>query len=123
MRRPLVLLTLLLALVAIPIMSSSSNPFGGVLFAQEAQPADPAPAQAEPQPQPQAQPEMPPASEPRQAQDFPLQGEADIEVNIDEGGAAWYDNPVWIAIGALGLVVLVVLVVMASRGGGTTAAR
>jgi hypothetical protein len=47
---------------------------------------------------------------------------AQIDVNINKGGGgrAWYANPVWIAIGAVALVVLIMLVVMASKGGGGT---
>jgi hypothetical protein len=120
MRRPLLFVTLLLALVAIPIMSSSPNHVGaGILVAQEAQPAQEAPPAPAAEPRQEAQPEMPPAPEPRQAQDFPLPGEAEIDVDINEAGGAWYENPVWVAIGALALVVLIVLVVMATRGGGT----
>ena len=45
-----------------------------------------------------------------------------IEITIGEHGAiaAWYRNPVWIAIGILAVVVLILLVVLISRGGGTT---
>ena len=45
-----------------------------------------------------------------------------IEVNKG-GGRAWYANPVWIAIGVLGLLVVVVLIVMAAKGGGTTVVK
>lgn len=44
-----------------------------------------------------------------------------IEVHTADGGSSsWYENPVWVAIGALGLLLAIVLIVMASRGGGTT---
>ena len=44
-----------------------------------------------------------------------------IDVDIVEGGGgAWWTNPVWIAIGIIGLVLLVVIVALAARGGGTT---
>ena len=46
--------------------------------------------------------------------------DVDINVNHSSSGGRWYANPMWIAIGALALVVLVVLIVMAGRGGGTT---
>lgn len=41
-----------------------------------------------------------------------------IEVKVDRGGSDWYKNPVWIAIGVLGLVVLVLLIGFAIRGSG-----
>jgi hypothetical protein len=41
-----------------------------------------------------------------------------INVEVQHGGRAWYVSPIWIAFGALALVVLVLLVVMAARGGG-----
>jgi hypothetical protein len=50
------------------------------------------------------------------AQDPPAQ----IDVDIDRGGGAWYANPVWIAIGVIALVIIVLLIVAASRGGGGT---
>ena len=43
----------------------------------------------------------------------------DIDVNR-RGGGAWWNNPMWIAIGVIGLVLLVVIVAMIARGGGTT---
>jgi hypothetical protein len=52
-------------------------------------------------------------------------GKLDVDINVNHGGsgARWYANPVWIAIGALALIVLIVLIVMAGRGGGTTVIR
>jgi hypothetical protein len=52
-------------------------------------------------------------------------GKLDVDINVNHGGsgARWYANPVWIAIGALALIVLIVLIVMAARGGGTTVIR
>jgi amino acid transporter len=48
-------------------------------------------------------------------------GKLDVDINVNHhSGGRWYANPVWIAIGALALIVLVVLIVMAGRGGGTT---
>jgi hypothetical protein len=49
----------------------------------------------------------------------PPKVDVDIDVNRG-GGAAWWANPVWIAIGVIGVVLLVVIVAMAARGGGTT---
>jgi len=50
-------------------------------------------------------------------------GKVDVDINVNHGGARWYANPMWIAIGALALIVLIVLIVMAARGGGTTVIR
>ena len=52
-------------------------------------------------------------------------GKLDIDINVNHGdsGGRWYRNPMWIAIGALAVVVLIVLIVMAGRGGGTTVIR
>lgn len=49
-------------------------------------------------------------------------GKVDIEIDINRnrGGGAWWTNPMWIAIGVIGLVLLVVIVAMIARGGGTT---
>jgi hypothetical protein len=44
----------------------------------------------------------------------------DVDIDVDEGGSAWWTNPVWIAIGIIGALVLVLIIVMAARGGGTT---
>ena len=46
--------------------------------------------------------------------------EVKIEVKVDRGASAWYQNPVWIAIGVLGAVVLVLLIGFALRGSGAT---
>jgi len=51
-------------------------------------------------------------------------GKLDVDINVNHhSGGRWYANPVWIAIGALALIVLIVLIVMAARGGGTTVIR
>ena len=51
-------------------------------------------------------------------------GKVDVDINVNhQSGGRWYANPVWIAIGALALIVLIVLIVMAARGGGTTVIR
>ena len=49
----------------------------------------------------------------------PGQLDVDIDVN-DGGGSAWWTNPIWIAIGIIGVLLLVLIIVMAARGGGTT---
>lgn len=46
-----------------------------------------------------------------------------INVEVNRGGRAWYANPVWIAIGAVALLVVIALIVAASRGGGTTVVK
>ena len=49
-------------------------------------------------------------------------GKVDVDINVNRGqsSARWYANPMWIAIGALAVIVLIALIVMAGRGGGTT---
>jgi hypothetical protein len=47
-------------------------------------------------------------------------GQLDVDIDVNEGGGAWWTSPVWIAIGAIGLLVLILIIVMAARGGGTT---
>lgn len=55
------------------------------------------------------------------AQGQPVQGKVDVDINTHSGGGgAWWASPVWIAIGAIALVVLILIVVMAARGSGTT---
>ena len=39
----------------------------------------------------------------------------DVDVNIDKDGDRWAVSPVWLAIGAIGLVVLILLIAMAMR--------
>jgi hypothetical protein len=49
-------------------------------------------------------------------------GKLDVDINVGHSGgsAAWWTNPIWIAIGAIALVLIVVIIAMASRGSGTT---
>ena len=48
-------------------------------------------------------------------------GELDVDVQIGEGGSGgWWADPIWIAVGAIAIVLLVVIVAIAARGGGTT---
>jgi hypothetical protein len=55
------------------------------------------------------------------AQGQPVQGKLDIDINTHSGGSgAWWTSPMWIAIGAIALVVLILIIVMAARGSGTT---
>jgi hypothetical protein len=59
------------------------------------------------------------------ASDPPKSVDVDISVDKHEGRRAWYLNPVWMAIGGLGLALVIILIVMAARGGsgGTTVVR
>jgi len=52
-------------------------------------------------------------------------GKVDVDINVNRGnsGARWYANPMWIAIGALAVIVFIALIVMAGRGGGTTVVK
>jgi hypothetical protein len=43
-----------------------------------------------------------------------------VDVDVHKGGSAWYTNPLWLAIGGLGVLVLILIVVFAARGSGTT---
>jgi len=44
-----------------------------------------------------------------------------VDINVGHSARAWYKSPVWIAIGALAVIVVLMLIVMAARGsGGTT---
>jgi hypothetical protein len=55
------------------------------------------------------------------AQGQPVQGKIDVDINTHSGGsAAWWTNPMWIAIGVIALVLLIVIIAMAVRGSGTT---
>jgi hypothetical protein len=43
---------------------------------------------------------------------------AEIKVDIDTSpNTVWYTDPVWLAVGAIALLVIIVLAVMAARGG------
>ena len=51
-----------------------------------------------------------------------------IEITVGDrgGGVRWYRSPVWIAIGAIAVVMILLLVILAVRsggGGGTTVIR
>ena len=91
MRTPLLALTLLLALCAVPLLPASgpmaavATTVGAVVHAQNAAPAAP----------------------------------SHVDVNIN-GPRGWHASPVWIAIGAIGVILLIVLIVLAARGGGGT---
>jgi hypothetical protein len=67
-----------------------------------------------------ASPQSAPAAEPAAA---PPPVQADVDIDVNRGGGAWYTSPTWIAIGVVALVLLVVVIAMAARGGGTTIIR
>ena len=46
-------------------------------------------------------------------------GQLDVDINTN-GGGAWYADPVWLAIGAVALIVVIAIIAMVARGGGTT---
>ena len=55
-----------------------------------------------------------------QLQSPPNPPKIDLDITINEKQQRpWYLNPVWLAIGGLGIVVGIVLIVMAARGGGS----
>jgi hypothetical protein len=47
-------------------------------------------------------------------------GQYAIDIDVDSADAAWWTNPLWIAIGVVALVLLIVIIALAVRGGGTT---
>ena len=59
------------------------------------------------------------------AQQAPAQGKLDVNIDVGHsgGGGVWWNNPVWIAIGVIGLLLLIVIVAMVARGGGTTVVK
>jgi hypothetical protein len=73
------------------------------------------------EPAPPAQPPAQPQAEPRQPAPDPAPASPQVNVEIRERG--WYASPTWIAIGAIGLVVLILVVAMASRTSSNTVIR
>jgi hypothetical protein len=51
------------------------------------------------------------------------QPKLDVDVNVNKDNDGWAVSPVWLAIGAIGLVVLIMLIAMAFRGRETTVVR
>ena len=49
--------------------------------------------------------------------------DVDLTINVEKKDAtptrAWYLNPVWMAIGGLGLALLIILIILAARGSGS----
>ena len=58
----------------------------------------------------------------QQAQPQAQGGDVKLTVNM-KSDRVWYADPLWIAVGAVGLLVLVLIVVMANRGSSTTVVR
>jgi hypothetical protein len=49
----------------------------------------------------------------------PQPPKAEVKVDItDDRGTVWYTDPLWLALGAIALLIVIVLAVMAARGGG-----
>ncbi|HMD36938.1 MAG TPA: hypothetical protein VKH42_18315 [Vicinamibacterales bacterium] len=86
--------------------------------------ATPAPARAELNPHPSTTPTI--AATTYALQQNPVK-DVNVDINVNHGGRAWYRNPMWIAIAAIGGVLLIVLILLAFRGtgsgGGTTIIR
>ena len=53
----------------------------------------------------------------------PPSGQIDVNIDVDRDGAVWYESPVWIAIGVVGLVLIIALIITATRGGNTTVVK
>ena len=47
-------------------------------------------------------------------------GQYSVDINVDGANAAWWDSPLWIAIGVVALVLLIVIIALAVRGEGAT---
>jgi hypothetical protein len=67
----------------------------------------------------QEQPATPPPSRPPAEPAPAPAGVPDINIDIERESTAWYVDPMWLAIGGIGLAVLVILIVAISRGGTT----
>lgn len=48
----------------------------------------------------------------------PQPPKAEVKVDISDGRQVWYTDPLWLALGAIALLIVIVLAVMAARGGG-----
>lgn len=45
---------------------------------------------------------------------------AQVDIDVNRGGGAWWASPTWIAIGVVVLLLVVVIIALAARGGGGT---
>ena len=77
---------------------------------------------AQQEPAPPAQPPAQPRAEPQQPAPQPTPAPVP-QVNVEVRERGWYASPTWIAIGAIGLVVLILVVAMASRTSSNTVIR
>ncbi|MGH7696140.1 MAG: hypothetical protein ACRENH_14235 [Gemmatimonadaceae bacterium] len=48
----------------------------------------------------------------------PPKAEVKIDIRDERGTTVWYTDPLWLALGAIALLIVIVLAVMAARGGG-----
>jgi len=48
----------------------------------------------------------------------PQPPKAEVKIDISDGRTVWYTDPLWLALGAIALLIVIVLAVMAARGGG-----
>jgi len=74
-----------------------------------------------PPPAPESQPPAPPSAAPAQAAS--PKSNPPAQVNVEVQNPSWQLTPTWVAIGALGVVLLVVLIVMATRDRSNTVIR
>lgn len=56
-------------------------------------------------------------------QQAPQTPNAQVDIDVDRGGGAWYTSPVWIAVGIVVLLLIVLIATTAGRGGGTTVVK
>lgn len=56
-------------------------------------------------------------------QQAPQTPNAQVDIDVNRGGGAWYTSPVWIAVGIVVLLLIVLIATTAGRGGGTTVVK
>lgn len=107
-------------LVGVMGVTSTSDllPMTSTALIVSAAPQDPAPAPSERPAEPSGPSQ--PAAQPAPPQQAPAPAP---EVNVEVRERGWSMSPMWIAIGAIGLVVLILVVAMASRTGSNTVIR
>ena len=95
---------------------SAVSPTATVIAAQQTPGGDQSPSGAQPS---GAQPSgaQPGSPQPGTA---PPSGKIDVDIDLNRGSAAWWTNPIWLAIGGLAIVVLILMIAMMMRGSGTT---